>query len=376
MKTIFRSHAALARFACLILIFATVAQPVAAQVVSPVVGADRKVTFRLRASNAVDVKVDGDWTKKPVAMSKDDKGVWSLTTAVLEPNLYGYFFVVDGTNMPDPSNSLMRVGSKNIKSQVEVPGDKADFLAIRNVPHGALHEHWYHATALQTTRRVVVYTPPGYDGNAGKAYPVLYLLHGSGDDETYWSRVGRANFIMDNLLADAKAKPALIVMPFGHVSREAGAGLVKGGGGVAFMEKDLLENVIPLVEKEYRTFKDANHRAIAGLSMGGNQALTIGLNNLSRFAYIGGFSSGGGGGNAPKTFANLLAEPDKSNKAIKLLWIGCGQEDGLFASNQAFEKLLTNREIKHEWVETPGVGHVWTLWRVYLRDMLPKLFND
>jgi enterochelin esterase-like enzyme len=168
----------------------------------------------------------------------------------------------------------------------------------------------------------------------------------------------------------------LIVMPFGHVSRDAGAGRVKGGGGVAFMEKDLLDNVIPLVEKAYRVTPDANHRAIAGLSMGGNQALTIGLNNLSRFAYVAGFSSGGGGGNAANTYKTLLANPEKSNKEIKLLWIGCGQDDGLFGGNQNFEKLLTSNNIKHEWVATPGYGHVWTLWRVYLNEVLPKLFKD
>jgi enterochelin esterase family protein len=340
------------------------------------VGPDRKVTFYLRAPNAKEVKVDGDWTKKPVAMSKDDKGIWSLTTQPLEPNLYGYFFVVDGTNIPDPANTSMRVGSKNIKSQLDVPGEKANYLAVRNVPHGALHEHWYFAPALSATRRIVVYTPPGYDAAAAKTYPVLYLLHGSGDDETYWSRVGRANFIMDNLLAEAKAKPALIVMPFGHVSRDAGAGRTKGGGGVAFMEKDLLENVVPLVEKEYRTAKDANHRAIAGLSMGGNQALTIGLNNVSRFAYIAGFSSGGMGANAANTFSKLLAEPDKANREIKLLWIGCGEDDSLFGGNQGFSKLLTTRNIKHDWEATPNYGHVWTLWRVYLRDLLPKLFKE
>jgi enterochelin esterase family protein len=350
-----------------------VTAPATAQVASPDVSPDRKVTFRLRAPNAKDVKVDGDWTKKPVAMAKDDKGVWSFTSQPLEPNLYGYFFIVDGANIADPSNTFMRVGTKNIKSQVEVPGDRAEFLAVRNVPHGALHDHWYYADALKATRRVVVYTPPGYDPAAAKTYPVLYLLHGSGDDETYWTQVGRANFIMDNLLAAGKVKPALIVMPFGHPSREAGAGKGKGGGGPAFMEKDLMENVIPLVEKEYRVTKDADHRAIAGLSMGGNQALTIGLNNLSRFAYIAGFSSGGGAGKAT-TFKSLLADPDKANKQIKLLWIGCGQEDGLFASNQSFEKLLTANNIRHEWAATPEYGHVWTLWRLYLRDLLPKLF--
>ena len=182
---------------------------------------------------------------------------------------------------------------------------------------------------------------------------------------------------MDNLLAAGKAKPALIVMPFGHVSREAGAGRAKGsGGGPGFMEKDLVENVIPLVEKTYRVANDANHRAIAGLSMGGNQALSIGLNNPSRFAYVAGFSSAGTGANAAKSFAPLFADPGKANKDFKLIWVGCGKADGLFAGNQTFDKLLTSSKIQHEWEATPNYGHVWTLWRVYLRDLLPKLFKD
>ncbi len=375
MKSLTRLHLTLALMVFLTLATSAFTQPGGAQTVSPVVATDRKVTFRLRAPNAKDVKVDGDWTKKPVAMAKDDKGIWSLTTEPLESNLYGYFFVVDGVNIADPSNTSMRVGTKNIKSQLDVPGETADFLAVRNVPHGALHEHWYYAEALKTTRRVIVYTPPGYQ--AGKDYPVLYLLHGSGDDETYWTQVGRANFIMDNLLAASKVKPALIVMPFGHVSREAGAGRVKGGGGgPGFMEKDLLENVLPLVESTYRVARDAKHRAIAGLSMGGNQALTIGLNNRSRFAYVAGFSSAGTARKAADTFKSLLADPDKSNKELKLLWIGCGEDDSLFAGNQSFDKLLTSRNIRHEWVATPRYGHVWTLWRVYLRDLLPKLFAE
>jgi enterochelin esterase-like enzyme len=348
--------------------------PAVAQLAPPIPTAERRITFRLRMPNAKDVKVDGDWTKKPVPMTKDEQGIWSFTTEPLEPDLYGYFFVVDGDNIADPSNTFTRVGTKNIKSQVEVPGAKADFLAIRNVPHGAVHEHWYFAPALNTTRRVLVYTPPGYD--ASQTYPVLYLLHGSGDDEAYWVQVGRANFIMDNLVAAKKAKPALIVMPFGHVSREAGAGRAKGGGGPGFMERDVFENVIPLVEKEYRVKKDAKDRAITGLSMGGGQALQIGLNNLSRFAYVGGFGSAGLGAKSEKAFASFLADPKKSNQQLKLLWLGCGTEDSLFAGNQAFEKLLTSRQIQHEWHPTPAYGHIWRLWRVYLHDFLPKLFND
>jgi enterochelin esterase-like enzyme len=375
MHASFRPCTGLLFLAFLLIAEAAWVQPAAAQTTSPVVGSDRKVTFHFKAPNAKDVKVLGDWDNKRVAMTKDDKGVWSHTTDSLEPNLYGYTFIVDGTDIPDPANPSVRVGIREIESQLFVPGEKSDYLAIRNIPHGALHEHYYFAPALDKLRRIVVYTPPGYDATAAKTYPVLYLLHGSGDDETYWTQAGRANIILDNLLVAGKAKPMLIVMPFGHASREKNE---KGkGGGTSFMEKDLLENVLPLVEKEYRVAKDANHRAIAGLSMGGNQALTIGLNHLPMFAYIGGFSAGmGKGASAEKTFASLLAEPDKSNRQIKLLWIGCGEKDGLLAANQNFSKLLTSKSIHHEWEATPNYGHVWPLWRVYLRDLLPKLFKD
>jgi enterochelin esterase-like enzyme len=271
-----------------------------------------------------------------------------------------------------------------------VPGEEAAFLAMRNVPHGALHEHWYQSTALGTTRRVFVYTPPGYNASAGKTYPVLYLLHGMGDDEGYWTQAGRANFIMDNLLAEGKAKPAIIVMPFGHSSRTlrrrssgpraAGAPAVtdvRGGRafGVQMLETDLLENVIPLIEHEYRAVRDRDQRAIAGVSMGGYQALSIALNNPSYFAYVGAFSSGLESKNFESDFQSFLANPEKANRQTKLLWIGCGADDRLLEGNQKFEKMLADKDIKHEFVVTPGYGHSWLLWRLYLRDLMPKLFN-
>ncbi len=195
------------------------AQPPPMAVVSPDVHPDRTVTFRLLAPNAKHVTVQGEFDLHPVAMAQDSTGVWSVTVGPLKPNVYGYGFTMDGLNMPDPCNTFVRVGSLAYESQVEVPGDEAAFLAIRDVPHGELHVHWYHSKELNTERRVLVYTPPGYESGATKDYPVLYLLHGMGDDEGFWTSVGRANFIMDNLLAEKKARPALIVMPFGHASR-------------------------------------------------------------------------------------------------------------------------------------------------------------
>ena len=362
-------------------------QPPAPRIVSPEVHADGTVTFRLLAPNAAEVQVSGDFTSKPLSMTKDEKGVWSVTTEPLESNIYGYNFVMDGLTMPDPNNTHVKVGALWFGSQVEVPGEKSAFFAAQDVPHGTIHGHWYYSKALKNIRHVLVYTPPGYEASSGKSYPVLYLLHGFGDDEGIWTQVGCANFIMDNLLAQGKAKPALIIMPFGHSTRSVhwpsgprDAAFPPGprGGpafGVEMLENDLLENVIPLVEKEYRVGKESNQRTIAGLSMGGYQALSIGFNNPQYFAYVGAFSSALISANFVNDFQAILADHDKTNKEFKLIWIGCGADDRLLSGNQKLEELLSARGINHQWTTTPGYGHVWTLWRVYLRDLLPKLFD-
>jgi enterochelin esterase-like enzyme len=365
-----------------------------AQLVSPEVNPDRSLTFRLRSPNAQRVSVNGEfWGTKRFAMEKDPNstnGLWTVTTPPIEPDIYAYTFNVDGATVIDPLNTFVRVGAWAYMSQVYIPGPRSDFLAVKDVPHGTVHEHWYHNKELNTERRVLVYTPPGYSEK--ETYPVLYLLHGSSDDEAFWVSVGRANFVMDNLLAEKKAKPALIVMPFGHASRTqpgrgtapargaAGTNTARGGGGganfgVAMLENDLKENVIPMVERTYHVGTKSTQRAIAGLSMGGTQSLTIGLNNPDRFAYVAGFSSALRANNET-TFASLLADTDKANKDYKLIWLGCGDKDGLLDGSKALDGLLTTKAIKHEFVVTPDYAHEWTLWRVYLRDLMPKLFND
>lgn len=373
---------------------AAIAQPPPMAVVSPDVHPDRTVTFRLLAPNAKQVSVNGEFDRRSIAMTKDDSGVWSATVGPLQPNIYGYAFAMDGLNMPDPCNTFVRVGSLAYESQVEIPGEEEAFQAIRNVPHGALHVHWYHSKELNAERRVLVYTPPGYESGAIKEYPVLYLLHGMGDDEGFWTSVGRANFIMDNLLAENKARPALIVMPFGHVSRDVLSGFHPRDGahaaggpprdassinaifGVRMLETDLKENIVPMVEREYRAGRSPNQRAIAGLSMGGFQALAIGLNNPQLFAYVAGFSSALVGPNFETVVAPFLSDPEKANREFKLLWLSCGSDDGLLAPNRAFEQTLAAKGIRHEWQVAPGYAHWWTLWRVNLRDLMPQLFHN
>jgi len=360
-------------------------------VLSPEVTADRRIILRLQAPNAKSVQVQGDFTAKTDDMTKDDNGVWSYTSEPLKPGSYQYWYVMDGLTMPDPVNTYVRPASGVYKSQVDVPGDGAEWMAFRDVPHGTLHEHWYINKDNGTARRVVIYTPPGY-GTGTQRYPVVYLLHGANDFERGWTQTGRANWIMDNLLADGKARPALIVMPFGHAVSGSTGKLPevralqesfrveltvpgsRGGGsdGAGYMEKDLLGNVIPLVEREYRVIKDANHRAIIGYSMGGGHSSTIGLNHPEVFAYVAAMS-----GNARESaITKALADPEKTNQDFRLIWLGSGTDDNAVNGGRTLDKVLTNKGIRHEWVESPGYRHDYQIWRIYLRDLLPKLFRD
>jgi enterochelin esterase-like enzyme len=351
----------------------------------PQINGDGTVTFKLFAPNAKQVFASGDFALKPVELTKDSEGIWSTTVGPLAPDMYGYSFNVDGQGMPDPNNTTPQVGTIWFFSRFVVPGPRADFLLCQNVPHGQLRQLWYYSDALQMTRSVIVYVPPGYDDSLDQRYPVLYLLHGYGDDETGWINSGQANYIMDNLIASGKARPAIVVMPFGHPSRQwlidrerhstTTPGTRPSGdpAQVAVLGPELMDSVIPLIEKTFRVKADVQDRAIAGLSMGGRQALEIGLTHLDRFSYVAGFSAG-----LPKDMspilASFLANPDQANAQLKLLWLGVGDQDRLLVPNQNFDRLLTEHGIKHEFVISPGYPHAWTLWRKYLRDLVPRLF--
>jgi len=363
-------------------------------VISPQVSDDHKITFRLKAPNAKQVQVRGDFTihmSTILDMTKDENGVWSCTTEPLKPSSYQYWYIVDGQITPDPVNTYVRPASGVYKSQVDVPGPDMDFMAFKDVPHGVLHEHLYINRDNGTQRRVVVYVPPGYNAS-DKAYPVLYLLHGANDFERGWTQTGRANLIMDNLLAQGKAVPALIVMPFGHdvtgatgrqaeirytqkalgVTPAPTAG-ARGRGGPGYMEKDLLNNVIPLVEKEYRVVKDADHRAIIGYSMGAGHSSSIGLGHPELFAYVGIYS---GGSNA-NAIVPALADVEKTNKTYKMIWLGCGDDDTTaIIGTRNLHNLLTSRGVTHTYVESPGAHHDYQIWRVYLATNLPLLFRN
>jgi enterochelin esterase-like enzyme len=335
--------------------------------VSPEVHPDRRVTFRIRAPEAVKVSVvDGNLMEAlggPKELTKGGDGVWSITVGPLEPDIYDYGFSIgDSARVPDPGNRNLIGRTWGPTSYVEVPGDGPQFYTIRDVPHGAVTTHTYHSKALNVVRQFRVYTPPGYQPGSA-AYPVLYLFHGGGGGETQWTTVGRADIILDNLIADGKAKPMVIVMPYGHVP------VREGGNANEDFEKDLLGDVRPIVEKLYRVKTDRANRAIAGLSMGSGQSLQIGLRHLDLFSYLAVFSGGGRNAGIEKMDAAEL------NKKLKVFYIGCGKIDFVFDSANALDKQLSEKGIKHRYTVTGG-GHTWANWRYYLYQYAPMLFQN
>ncbi len=345
-------------------------------ILSPEVHPDRTVTFRFRAPNAQEVFLAREGAPR-LAMQKDGQGVWSVTTAPLEPDLYGYTFAADGVSLIDPSNPRMKPNLLNTSSAVHVPGPASLPWELNAVPRGAVHRHYYKSTIVGDERDFYVYTPPGYDPSAKKLYPVLYLLHGYSDDARAWTEVGRAHVVLDNLIAQGKAKPMLVVMPLGYGALEY---VARGGTrdpGLRQRSFDrfrdaLFTEMLPEVEKTYRVAKDRSARAIAGLSMGGAQSLYFGLNAPDRFAWIGAFSSGG----IPTDLAAAFPALDsKVSARLRLLWIACGVDDRLIDSNRKFRDFLNSKEVRHVWTETPG-AHTWMVWRRYLAELAPLLFQD
>ena len=352
---------------------ACLAQPRPPALHSPEVHSDRTVTFRLATPKATEVRLTGDLVKEPQALVKDGAGVWSVTIGPLRPDLYSYRFSVDGISVVDPGNQARPA------TMFSGPGDAPGAYDLRPVPHGELHERLYPSKSLDTTRRVFVYTPPDYVKSTAR-YPVLYLLHGAGSDESSWSESGRVNLILDNLIADGKLRPLVVVMPYGYAYPPSSA-LAAGSDAMkrqrAGFNRDLMEDLIPLVQTSYRVYTDRDHRAIAGLSLGGAQALGAGLSHPELFSRVAGFSPALGAVTSPEAggldFKQLLADSTKVNNQYKLLWVGCGTDDTLFKSVQAFSGMLDASGIKHTFRETDG-AHTWLNWRRYLAEVAPQLF--
>jgi enterochelin esterase-like enzyme len=348
-----------------------------AKLVTPEVHSDNSVTFRFLAPNAQEVKLELEGSD-PVAMRKDDQGVWTVNTAALPPDYYGYSILVDGVRAIDPFNPELKPNLLSTENGVHVPGPSSLPWELNDVPHGQIHHHFYRSKVANDDRDFYVYTPPGYDPSAKTTYPVLYLLHGYSDDASGWTAVGRANVILDNLIARGKAKPMIIVMPLGYGTME----IIRLGWDAfehtavrdqnfSRFRENLLTEVMPQVESGYRVAKDRNSRAITGLSMGGSESLLTGLNNIDKFAWIGAFSSGG----LPEDFqANFPGLDGKASQQLRLLWIACGTEDHLITVNRNLREWLKSKGVQHTDIETSGM-HTWMVWRRNLAEFAGLLFR-
>ncbi|MBC8165600.1 MAG: esterase, partial [Bryobacteraceae bacterium] len=342
---------------------------------SPEVQSDKRVTFRFRNPAAKEVLLSREGAAR-VPMQRGEDGVWTLTTDPLPPDMYGYSFVADGISLMDPLNPAIKPNLLNPQSVVHVSGGNVPW-DVANVPRGTLHRHFYHSGIVGDDRDYYVYTPPGYDPATKKLYPTLYLLHGFSDDASGWTSVGQAHVILDNLIAQGKVQPMLVVMTLGYGAPEIvsrNAPFRDSGIRQRSFERyrdSLFQEVMPKFEKDYRVTADRSMRAIAGLSMGGAESLYVGLNALDKFAYVGAFSSGGLGEDLGAQFPKL---DSAANSKLKLLYISCGTEDRLIESNRKVIDFLKSKQVTATLRETTG-GHTWMVWRRNLADFAPMLFR-
>lgn len=370
------------------------------QVSSPEIHPDKSVTFRLNAPKADSVYVTGDFlpsvkVQSPYGemdgpgkalLTKDEKGVWTYTTEALAPELYNYAFIIDGFKTTDPANPFLIRDVASVMNIFIVPGEQADLYRVQDVPHGTVASRWYDSEGLGMDRKISIYTPPGYEQET-KKYPVLYLLHGAGGDEEAWLTLGRTSQIMDNLIAQGKAEPMLVVMPNGNVIQDAAPGAGSAGyytpnfmvpKTMNGMYEANFDEIIHFVEDNYRVKTNKENRAIAGLSMGGYHSLHISRYYPDTFDYVGLFS------------AAIMARGDESGEGVysnfeetlknqmdngyELYWIGIGKTDFLYDANKDYRAMLDEMGMPYEYVETEG-GHIWRNWRIYLSDFVPLLFQ-
>ncbi len=349
----------------------------------PRVHADNRLTFRLTAPNAQKVQLqpggaDNGLGKGPVDMTRDEKGVWSITLPAAVPGFHYYWFVVDGLNVNDPGSETY-FGWGRQTSGIEVPEPGADYYDTRNIPHGQVRLQLYESKVTGAWRQAYVYTPPDYDANGKSRYPVLYLQHGAGENATSWTKQGRAHLILDNLIAAGKAKPMIVVMDTGYATRP-GATPVQGATGTpqipnAF-EDVVLNDLIPTIDASYRTLADRDNRAMAGLSMGGGQTLQITSKNLGTFAWIGSFSAPLRNFDLKTSMNGVLTDPPTFNKKVRLFWIGSGTgETAIHEAASQLDKSLEAAGIKHVSFVSSGTSHEWQTWRRSLNDFAPRLFR-
>ncbi len=359
---------------------------------SPEIASDGRVTFRVRAPNAKEAIVAIGSTRLP--MAKNEQGVWTATSDALTPDYYAYSFIVDGTTVNDPVNRQMQTSFGSAQSMFLLPGSQP-WLAAPGIPRGAIARHPFHSAVANDDRDFFVYTPPGYDARRSRPYPVIFLLHGLGDDAERWMNFGGANVIMDNLIAQGKAIPAVVVAPLGYGVNNGPVGAMSAENITGYTTI-LLTEVMPAVERSYNVSRNREERAIAGLSMGGAETLFTALNHLDKFAWIGSFSgafimwpgginpadaaAGSGRGGArtvdpavfDKTFPSLDA---KANSQLRMLWITCGTADSLLTVNRQFKDWLKTKNVQFTEEEAPDVGHVWPFWRKNFAEFAQKAFQ-
>jgi enterochelin esterase family protein len=356
-------------------------------VVSPQVLPDKKVTFRYLAPSAKDVKLGGSqFGAVQVPMKKDSLGIWSVTVGPVRPDIYPYSFIVDGVTVMDPANADYFPNERFKGSLVDVQGFTPLIHAMRDVPHGSVNYEYY-PSVEGTTGTLVVYTPPGYDKNASAKYPVFYLISGTTDTEETWFKVGRTNLILDNLIAEGKAKPMIIVMPYGNPAATIAS--QKGGGKPAdpvgresaeavnrarAFEDDLIKNIIPYVEKKYRAIANKDNRAIGGFSRGGGQTLRAAFGNMDKFSWICCYAAYLTQQEIEKTYPSLVDNPDNTNKQLKLFWVGIGNEDFLYNQTAEFLNYLKTKKVNYKSIVTGG-GHTWMNTKVFLAESAQLLFK-
>ncbi len=372
---------------CLFVIYIATAQPPRGPfVVSPQVNADKTVTFRYLSPAAKEVKLNAQFEKAPLLMTKDTLGIWSITTAPVKPDIYPYSFAADGITVMDPANEYFFPNERFKASLADIPGDTALVHAMKNVPHGTI-TYEYYPSVEGSTGSLVVYTPPGYNKNPRKKYPVFYLISGTTDTEETFFKVGRTNFILDNLIAEGKATPMIVVMPYGNpmariaeqTNNPKPTDLLSRDGDDAvrrakLFETDMVANIIPYTEKNYRTINNREGRAIGGFSRGGGQTLRTGFGNTDKFAWICCYSAYLSTPEMEGGFKNITADPEKTNKQLKLLWISVGSEDFLYKPAVEFMDYLKEKKVNYKSLITGG-GHTWMNVKTYVATTTQLLFK-
>lgn len=366
--------------------FAMSQPPTGPMIVSPQVHADKKVTFSYRAPGATEVVLDGQFPPGKVPMVKDSFGVWRVTVGPLKPDIYPYSFRVDGVNVMDPANADFFPNERFKGSLLDVPGVQPLVHAAKDVPHGTV-SYAHYPSVEGSTGTVVIYTPPGYDKGKSERYPVFYLISGTTDTEETFFKVGRTNFILDNLIAEGKARPMIVVMPYGNPAARVAeqknlpkpTDLMSREGDDAvnrakMFETDLVTKIMPFVEKNYRTINDRNNRAIGGFSRGGGQTLRTAFGNMDKFSWICCYSSYLSTPEMEQRFKHVYENPARTNKDLKLFWLGVGNEDFLYNDAVKFIDFLKDKKIKHTSLITPG-GHTWMNVKTYVTETAQLLFK-